>query len=121
MVATACAGRNMNRCLSENSNLALQLEILNALPALVWALVQLGHTPSVAMMAQGIEAAEQLDALRRLGRELGRATSSPIPCRRHRHGSQRSQKAEGATLVLWLHAGLRKTGAKKAIRCSMSA
>ncbi len=39
--------------------------------ALVRALVQLSHTLGVAIMAQGIETAEQLDALRRLGCELG--------------------------------------------------
>jgi Amt family ammonium transporter len=39
--------------------------------ALVRALVQLSHTLGVAIMAQGIETAEQLEALRRLGCELG--------------------------------------------------
>ena len=48
--------------------------------ALVQALMQLGHTLGVQMMAQGIETPEQLDALRRMGCELGQGSllSKPL-------------------------------------------
>lgn len=49
--------------------------------ALVQALVQLGQTLGVRVMAQGIETGEQLEALRRLGCEIGqgRYLSAPQP------------------------------------------
>lgn len=48
--------------------------------AMVTALMQLGHTLGVQMMAQGIATQEQLDALRRMGCELGQGSllSKPI-------------------------------------------
>jgi diguanylate cyclase (GGDEF)-like protein/PAS domain S-box-containing protein len=42
--------------------------------ALVQGLMQLGHTLGVQMMAQGIATVEQLEALRRMGCELGQGT-----------------------------------------------
>ena len=47
--------------------------------ALVQALVQLGRTLGVAVMAQGIETGEQLDALRRLGCEIGQGRFLSAP------------------------------------------
>jgi Amt family ammonium transporter len=47
--------------------------------AVVQALMQLGHTLNVQMMAQGIETPEQLDALRRMGCELGQGTLLSAP------------------------------------------
>jgi EAL domain-containing protein (putative c-di-GMP-specific phosphodiesterase class I) len=48
--------------------------------ALVQALMQLGHTLGVQMVAQGVETPEQLEALRRMGCELGQGSllSQPL-------------------------------------------
>ena len=48
--------------------------------ALVQALMQLSHTLGIQMMAQGIETTEQLEALRRMGCQLGqgRLLSNPL-------------------------------------------
>jgi len=48
--------------------------------AMVQALMQLGHTLGVQMMAQGIETPEQLEALNRMGCELGQGSllSKPL-------------------------------------------
>jgi len=62
--------------------------------ALVHALMQLGNTLGVQMMAQGIETHEQLEALRRLGCQLGqgRLLSQPL---------ETSQALAGPEYPLW--------------------
>jgi EAL domain-containing protein (putative c-di-GMP-specific phosphodiesterase class I) len=61
-------------------------------------LIRLAHSLGMTVVAEAIETAEQVDQLRELGCDVGRATTSPLPC-------PRSRSRSGSTASLHDHAG----------------